>query len=37
MEARVQLNILLKYDERTERNRIFSIFQEVYEGVDVTD
>ena len=36
MEARVQLNILLKYDERTERNRIFSIFQEVYEGVDVT-
>ena len=29
-------NILLKYDERTERNRIFSIFQEVYEGVDVT-
>ena len=26
MEARVQLNILLKYDERTERNRIFSIF-----------
>lgn len=36
MEAKEQLNILLGYDEQTERNRILVMAQEVYEGANIS-